>query len=95
MYHISIGILKFSILFYSYGFSLKNIKTVSNLFSPGIRTELAIYDVMGIPGENCNFHFFINAIFTPNAQKLPKIAQNQQENLLTLPFPKSPDFFLF
>ena len=45
------------------------------------------------------FRFFIIASFTPNALKLPKIAQNQHEwyfqNPLTLPFPKSVNFLIF
>ena len=45
------------------------------------------------------FRFFIIASFTPNALKLPKIAQNQHDwyfqNPLTLPFPKSVNFLLF
>ena len=38
------------------------------------------------------------AIFTQNTLNVPKIAQNQQDwyfqNSLTLPFPKSPNFFI-
>ena len=39
------------------------------------------------------------AMFTPNALKFPKIAQNRHEwhfqNFLTLPFPKSDEFLIF